>query len=210
MLQGNSLSPPLDGALLGIWRSHAVLHSGVVWRAVGPSCLVVRAVAVLPLESDEWTSRDCMRACLRNDAEAKRAPVAVPPVRTFAPAFLADCAERWTAVKRLIPPALGDRRLDAISAKGVRKGFDDLSVTRAASANRTLPVLSSTMRHAEAFGLRREVSNPCTGLRRRKTGFEAHYLTDHEFAALGRALDGAEADHRLCGPRQLADGTSVQ
>ena len=33
------------------------------------------------------------------------------------------------------------------------------------------------------------------GLRRRKTGFKEHYLTDDEFDALGRALDGAEADH---------------
>ena len=38
-------------------------------------------------------------------------------------------------------------------------------------------------------------SNRCKGLRRRKTGFEAHYLTDDEFTALGRALDGAESDH---------------
>ena len=51
------------------------------------------------------------------------------------------------------------------------------------------------MKHAETLGLRPEDSNPCRGLRRRKTGFEAHYLTDDEFAALGRALDGAEADH---------------
>ncbi|MXY39932.1 MAG: site-specific integrase [Rhodospirillaceae bacterium] len=35
---------------------------------------------------------------------------------------------------------------------------------------------------------------PVQGTARRKTGFEAHYLTDDEFAALGRALDGAEAD----------------
>ena len=50
------------------------------------------------------------------------------------------------------------------------------------------------MKHAEALGLRREDSNPCKGLRRRKTRFEAHYLSNDEFTALGRALDGAEAD----------------
>ena len=50
------------------------------------------------------------------------------------------------------------------------------------------------MKHAETLGLRSEDPNPCRGLRRRKTGFEARYLTDGEFAALGRALDGAEAD----------------
>ena len=47
---------------------------------------------------------------------------------------------------------------------------------------------------APGLGLRREDSNPCKELRRRKFGFEAHYLTDDEFAALGRALDGVEAE----------------
>ena len=47
----------------------------------------------------------------------------------------------------------------------------------------------------EALGLRPKDSNPCRRLRRRKTGFEAHYLTDDEFATLGQALDVAEADH---------------
>ena len=98
-------------------------------------------------------------------------------------------------MNRYILPAFGDRRVDAIGAKDVRNWFDDLSATRAGSANRSLAVLSSMMKHAEALGLRREDSNPCKGLRRRKTGFEAHYLTDDEFAALGRALDDAEADH---------------
>ena len=61
----------------------------------GRSRLVVRVVGVLPLESDERTSRDRLRACLRNDAEARRAPAAISEVRTFAPAFLPDCAESW-------------------------------------------------------------------------------------------------------------------
>ena len=44
------------------------------------------------------------------------------------------------------------------------------------------------MKHAEDLGLRPEGSNPCRGLRRRKSGFKAHYLTNVEFAALGWAL----------------------
>ena len=102
-------------------------------------------------------------------------------------------------VKRLILPAFGDRRVDAVTAKDVRNWFDDLSGTRAGSANRTLAVLSSMMKHAEALGLRREDK----GLRRRKTGFEAHYLTDDEFAALGRALDGAVLPDSKSGPRTI-------
>ena len=70
----------------------------------------------------------------------------------------------------------------------MRNWFDELSVTRAGTANRSLAVLSSLMKQAENLGLRPEGSNPCRGLRRRKTGFKAHYLSDAEFAALGWAL----------------------
>ena len=135
--------------------------------------------------------------------EAGNAPVANPTVRAFAAAFLADCAERWKPATRRahadgirghILPAFGNCRVDAVSAKHVRNWFDDLSLTRTGSANRALAVLSSMMKHAEALGLRREDSNPCKGLRGRKTRFEAHYLSDDEFTALGRALDVAEAD----------------
>ncbi|MYD22551.1 MAG: tyrosine-type recombinase/integrase [Holophagales bacterium] len=137
-------------------------------------------------------------------AGAGNAPAAIPTVRTFAPAFLADCAERWKpatrrahadGIRRHLMPIFGERRVNAVSARDVRNWFDDLSAARSGSANRALAVLSSMMKHAETLGLRREDSNPCKGLRRRKTRFEAHYLSDHDFTALGRALDGAEADH---------------
>ena len=173
------------------WIVHRRRNGSVVKRTLG-------ALDALTVED----ARHATRAMFA-DAETNGAPAAVPTVRTFAPAFLADCAERWKpatrdahadGVRRHILPALGDRRVDAVTAKDVRNWFNDLSVTRAGTANRALAVLSSMMKHAEALGLRREDSNPCKGLRRRKTGFEAHYLTDDEFAALGRALDGAEAE----------------
>ena len=79
-----------------------------------------------------------VRALLDN-AEGTRAPAAAPVVRTFGFALLADCAERWKPVtsgvhsdgmSRFTLPALGDRRVDALTAKDVRNWFDDLSVTR--------------------------------------------------------------------------------
>ena len=167
------------------WIVHRRCNGSVVKRTLGTL--------------DALTVEDALLA----DTEEKRAPATVPTVRTFAPAFLADCAGRWKPATRRahadgirlhILSALGDRRLDAVTAKDVRNWFDDLSATRAGTANRALAVLSSMMKHAEALGLRREDSNPCKGLRRRKTGFEAHYLTDDEFAALGRALGNAVAD----------------
>ena len=95
-------------------------------------------------------------------------------------------------MQRFILPAFGNRSVDAITARDVRSWFDELSVTKAGTANRSLAVLSSLMKHAEDLGLRPEGSNPCRGLRRRKTGFKAHYLTDAEFAALGWALTRVE------------------
>ena len=174
------------------WIVHRRCNGSVVRRTLG-------TLNALTVED----ARHAARAIIA-DAEAGGAAAAIPTVRTFAPAFLADCAERWKpatrrahadGMSRFILPAFGDRRVDAVTAKDVRNWFDDLSVTRAGSANRALAVLSSMMKHAEALGMRHEDSNPCRGLRRRKTGFEARYLTDDEFAALGRALDDAEADH---------------
>ena len=174
------------------WIVHRRCDGSVVRRTLGP-------FHALTVED----ARPAARAIIA-DAEAGGAAAAIPTVRTFAPAFLADCAERWKpgtrrahadGMSHFILPGFGDRRVDALTAKDVRNWFDDLSVTRAGSANRALAVLSSMMKHAEALGMRREDSNPCRGLRRRKTGFEAHYLTDDEFAALGRVLNDAEADH---------------
>ena len=43
----------------------------------------------------------------------------------------------------------------------------------AGTANRSLAVLSSTMKRAEDLELRSEWSNPCRSLQQRKTGFKA-------------------------------------
>ena len=170
------------------WIVHRRCNGSVVRRTLG---------ALDALTVDD--ARHAARALIA-DAETGGAAAAVPTVRTF----LADCAERWKpttretyahTVRRWILPAFGGRPVDAIGAKDVRNWHDDIAATRPGSAHWALAAMSSMMKHAEALGLRREDSNPCKGLRRRKTGFEAHYLTDDEFAALGRALDGAEADH---------------
>ncbi|MCY3671885.1 MAG: site-specific integrase [Alphaproteobacteria bacterium] len=172
------------------WIVHRRCNGSVVKRTLG-------ALDALTVED----ARHAARAMFA-DAETGGA-AAVPTVRTFAPAFLADCAERWKpttresyahTVRRWILPAFGNRPVDAIDAKDVRNWHDDIAAMYPGSAHWALAAMSSMMKHAEALGLRREDSNPCKGLRRRKTGFEAHYLTDDEFAVLGRALDGAEAE----------------
>ena len=139
-------------------------------------------------------ARCAARALIAETECGDGAALSVPTMQTFGPTFLPDCAERWKpttrvghahCMQRFILPALGSRRVDAITACNVRSWFDELTVTRAGTANRSLAVLSSLMKHAEDVGLRPEGSNPCRGLRRRKTGFKAHYLSDAEFAALG-------------------------
>ena len=79
---------------------------------------------------------------LLTDAEAKHPSAAVPTVRTFAPSFCADSAERWKPAtrrahadgeSRFLLPAFGDRHVDAITEKDKRNWFDEISITRAGS-----------------------------------------------------------------------------
>ena len=187
---------------LGLRARASGRKTWIVHRRIG-STVVKRTLSASDAMSVE-DARQTARVLIEEAERGDKAPTLVPTVRTFGPAFLADCAGRWKPktrethahnMQRFILPAFGNRRVDAITGRDVRSWFDDLSVTRAATANRSLAVLSSLMKHAEDLGLRPEGSNPCRGLRRRKTGFEAHYLTDVEFAALGWALAKIEDEH---------------
>ncbi len=193
-----------DGVVsgLGVRALPSGRKTWFVHRRVGNG-LVKRTLSATDAMSVEDARRGA-RALIEEAECGDGAAVSVPTMQTFGPAFLADCAERWkpstrTAhahnMQRFILLAFGNRRVDTITARDMRSWFDELSVARAATANRSLAVLSSMMKHAEDLGLRLEGSNPCRGLRRRKTGFEAHYLTDVEFAALGWALARVEDEY---------------
>ena len=157
----------------------------IVHRSVG-NAMIKRTLSALDAMSVE-DARRAARAVIEEAEAGDGAPASVPTMRAFTPAFLTDCAGRWKPatraahahnMRRFILPAFGNRRVDAIMARDERNWFDELSITRAAAANRSLAVLSSLMKHAEDLGLRPEGSSPCRGLCRRKTGFKAHYLTD--------------------------------
>ena len=88
-------------------------------------------------------------------------PAMVPIMRTFGPAFFADCTERWKlttrvghahCVQHFILPVFGNQRVDAITARDMRSWFDDLPVMQSGSANRSLAVLSSLVKHAKTWG----------------------------------------------------------
>ena len=150
---------------------------------------------------DRELARSLARA---SDAEsattcaATHAAALPPTLAAFAERFLADCAGRWKlrTVERhrldlvgRILPSLGARRVDLLTADDVM-AWRNRSGARAhgGSDDRSLAVLSGMMRHAEALGLRLPGSNPCRGLRRRKTSFEGRALTAPEWSRLGRAL----------------------
>ena len=182
---------------LGVRVRASGRRTWMVHRRFGPR-VVKRTLGTLDALTVE-AARDAASALIAGVEATGDDPA--PLMRIFGPVFLADCAERWKQATRtshaynmhgLILPAFGACRVDAITARDVRNWFDEHAAARPASANRALAVLSSLMKHAETLGLRPEGSNPCRGLRRRKSTFEARYLTDDEFAALGAALDDAE------------------
>lgn len=128
-------------------------------------------------------------------------PSAKPPsVAAFAVAALQDCAGRWKArtlethgwcVRRIASSVLGDLLVSQVSRQQVASWIADFP----GDASRTLAVLSFVMQHAELKGYRAQGSNPCKGLRRRRSSFRARYLAPDEYRRLFGALDTFRSDH---------------
>ena len=119
-----------------------------------------------------------------------------PTIRAFGERYLAESAAGWKPAtlranghcfKTLICAGLADVRLNALTRSEVVTWKTRLPCS-AGSANRALAVLSGMMRHAELVGLRAPGSNPCAGLRRRKSSFKAQYLDATGWKQLGAAL----------------------
>ena len=117
-----------------------------------------------------------------------------PLLEDFVPTFLADCAGRWKPATRVaialrcrrhLVPELGRRRLNEITRADVLMWFDALKKCQ----NWALSILSSLMIHAETLGHREPNTNPCSGLRRKKTGFKARYPDPDAYRRLGAALN---------------------
>jgi integrase len=140
---------------------------------------------------------------------ARRAEHLAPTVAQLADVFLAEKAEKRkpTTVRGyryLIGAAPGPRAQDGIvrRALGTRRVAD---VTRADieafhvglkstpyQANRALAVLSAVFAYAETHGYRAPGTNPCRGVERFTEKHRERYLSDAEYAALGRTLRIAE------------------
>jgi len=90
-------------------------------------------------------------------------------------------------LRNQIMPSFRERPVAEISRREVQRWFAGLHATPAA-ANRSLPILSLILRHAEIHGYRPEDSNPCGGLRRYPRRGRERFLTADETRRLGKAL----------------------
>jgi integrase len=99
---------------------------------------------------------------------------------------------RYMAV-RYIHPSLGELPVAAITAEEVTGWRASLS-NSVETGNRALAVLSGIMRHAELLGIRPAGSNPCQGLRRRRSAFKTYRLTAKDYRRLGKSIRHIEKD----------------
>ncbi len=157
-------------------------------------------------------SRDAARhlalAILTEVGGTQKEPVRLSlTISTFSEQFLSDGAATWKpgtikanshAFRSVINPHLGEKNLASLSRENVVKWTRELTCA-AGTINRALAMLSGMMRHAELKGLREPGSNPCQGLRRHKSSFDATYLEESAWGRLGTALNALNADH----PREI-------
>ena len=91
-----------------------------------------------------------------------------------------------------ILPSFRGRRIADITRADVQRWFASLHATPAA-ADRSLPILSAILRHAELHGHRPDDSNPCLGIRRYRRRGRERFLTSDEYRRLGWTLTIHEA-----------------
>lgn len=110
----------------------------------------------------------------------------------FLPVFLKHSRNRWkapthakvTTMSRALIPVFGAKPIASIGRTEVASWLGGLK----GCTIWPLCILSSVMKHAEDLGIRPPGSNPCAGMRRKKTRFAGRHLGADEYAALGRAL----------------------
>jgi integrase len=143
---------------------------------------------------------DDARAAARRVREIDTPPDVTPTVTAFAETALRDCAGQWKprtlvthewCVRRIAATSLGALPVNRVTRQHVANW---LSEHRRESA-RHLAVLSFVMGHAETKGLRAPATNPCKGLRRKRSTFVARYLTLDEYPRLFGALSACEETH---------------
>lgn len=118
----------------------------------------------------------------------------------FGPIFLTDCTHLWkpstlktnrSYLLRHISPVVGKIPVASLTRDEVLRFRNGLTLAEA-SKTRVIAVLSLLLRHAEIRGLRPPSSNPCTGVRKKRSDFVAEYLDPAGYASLGAVLRRCE------------------
>ena len=94
-------------------------------------------------------------------------------------------------LRNQILPWFGHRPIAAITRVDVHRWFASLH-KKPSAADRSLPILSVILRHAELHGYRPEGSNPCTGIRRYRRRGRERFLAVDEYRRLGALLAARE------------------
>lgn len=122
----------------------------------------------------------------------------------FVERYLNDCKGRWKpatvsghryGLKRFLPE-LGQKAVTEISREDVLAARGSIDAADG-TINRGIAAMSDLMRHAELLGLRRDGSNPCLGLRKHRSDFQATYLSEDRYKAFGEGLRVRETDAPL-------------
>ena len=95
--------------------------------------------------------------------------------------------------KNQILPWFEGRSITDITAHDVQRWFASLHETPVA-ADRSAPILSVIMRHAEVYGYRPEETNPCAGIKRHRRQGRERFLSTAEINRLGEVLARREDD----------------
>lgn len=101
----------------------------------------------------------------------------------------------WNAWQYTLEPVFGRILLRDLQPTDLHRWRDSCAGDGENLYNRSLPVLASIMKYAEALRLRRKGSNPCRGMPRYWQTAKERYLTPAEYRRLGTALREAEALH---------------
>ena len=156
----------------------------------------IGACAEIPLD----LARDLARAILDEGNASASGLRPDLPLAEFGPIFLADCTHLWkpsthktnsSYLAHHVLPALGAIPVAKLTREDVLRFRNGLTLAEA-SKTRIIAVLSSLLRHAEIRGLRAPDSNPCAGLRKRRSDFVAQYLDPEGYAKLGAVLRRCE------------------
>ncbi|WP_299775771.1 tyrosine-type recombinase/integrase [uncultured Tateyamaria sp.] len=176
----------------------------VQWRSEGRS----RKQTLGRIEDISCEEARKLAGAVLSEVRLNNAPLRSPSIAEFGERYLADMEQSWKlktrkassqALNNQIVPYLGTTHLDKLSREDVLAWMGALPYSPG-SVNRALAVLSGMMRHAEILGIRSPGSNPCKGLRRRKSSFTATYLSEAQWARLGASLKELRDTH----PRRIA------